>query len=376
MAFAVEVSTLQQLKDAVAAGGDITLADDIDGGTNPTVTIASGKTVNLDLNDHRFYASVTANGGLITNKGNLTVFDSGSNGTLENTNQNAGSFIRFITSSGTLWIKKGKVIAQSKMCLNAEDNSTMIIGTEGGSNDDVLIESKRLSSSQPTYYDGNSNSAVAITTRLNSTLIIYCGTIKSNSHYALFFADKASVNIYNGVFAKGPEVPSWFGNAGSFVNSDLVVYGGTYPSNPLKYLSQDSYTLKEGDVYNVYPMTNKKVSTVYTIDDIKNQLASASTTQAVYMTLGADVVINEKIELLHASQLTIPAGRTLTIQNGGLFVNDGRTINNGTISIVGNGFFSKPASVEGEGSIVISGYVINESAGVVNYVVSSAMQLQ
>ncbi len=374
--WATDVSTLQELKDAVAAGGDITLMADIDGGTNPTVTINPGKTVNLDLNGHRFHAIVDANGGLITNNGNLTVFDSGTNGTLENTKQNAGSFRRFITSSGTLWIKKGNVIAQSKMCINAEANSTLIIGTEGGSNDDVLIESKRLNNSTPTHYDENANSASAITTRQGSSLTIYCGTLKSNSHYTLFFDDQANVNIYNGIFTKGPEVTSWFGVNGGFVNSDLKVYGGTFPTDPTEYLSQDYYAQLEDGVYNIYRMPDPIVSTVNSLSDIKNQLTQASATQAVYMTLGANIVINEKVELPHASQLTIPAGLTLTIQDGGLFVNKGRTINNGTISTIDNGFFSNPASVEGTGNITISNFSVAINGDVVTYTISNGMQLQ
>ena len=95
MAWGEEVSDLQALKDAVAAGGDITLGTNINAGTNPTITIASGKTVTLDLNGHRLYASVSNSGGLITNNGNLTIIDSqnGHNGIIENTNGGAGGFM-------------------------------------------------------------------------------------------------------------------------------------------------------------------------------------------------------------------------------------------------------------------------------------------
>lgn len=378
MAWAVEVSDLQALKDAVAAGGDITLGTDINAGTNPTITIASGKTVTLDLNGHRLYASVSSSGGFITNNGNLTIIDSqaGHNGIIENTNGSAGGFTRFIESAGTLWIKKGQIIAQSKMCINAQQNSTLIIGTEGGSNDDVLIESKSNTSGNPTYYDGNANAAVAFTTRVNSHLTVYCGTFKSKSHYTIFAADKGDLKIYNGVFVRGVNAPGWFGVAGEFISSNLQIFGGTYPEDPSEYVAQDYYVEHSDDVYEVLPMPDPLLYTVYSVADMESALNNATYIQAVYMTLGANIVLDKKIVLPHGSQLTIPAGRAFAVQEGGLFVNEGRTVNEGTISITGSGFFSKPASVEGAGSIILSGYTINESAGVVNYTVSNAMQLQ
>ena len=378
MAWGVEVSDLQALKDAVAAGGDITLGTDINAGTNPTITIASGKTVTLDLNGHRLYASVSTSGGFITNNGNLTIIDSqeGHNGIIENTKGNASGFTRFIENYGTMWVKKGQIIAQSKMCINTNPNSTLIIGTEGGSNDDVLIESKSNTSGNPAYYDGNANAAVAFTTRLNSHLTVYCGTFKSKSHYAIFAADKGDLKIYNGVFVRGVNAPGWFGVAGEFISSNLQIFGGTYPEDPSEYVAQDYYVEHSDDVYEVLPMPDPLLYTVYSVAEMESALNNASYIQAVYITLGANIVLDKMIELPHGSQLTIPAGRTLAVQEGGLFVNEGRTVNEGTISITGSGFFSKPASVEGAGSIVLSGYTINESAGVVNYTVSNAMQLQ
>ena len=378
MAWGEEVSDLQALKDAVAAGGDITLGTDINAGTNPTITIASGKTVTLDLNGHRLYASVSNSGGLITNNGNLTIIDSqnGHNGIIENTNGGAGGFTRFIENYGTMWVKKGQIIAQSKMCINTNPNSTLIIGTEGGSNDDVLIESKSNTSGNPTYYDGNANAAVAFTTRLNSHLTVYCGTFKSKSHYAIFAADNGDLKIYNGVFVHGVNAPGWFGVAGQFISSNLQIFGGTYPEDPSEYVAQDYYVEHSDDVYEVLPMPDPLLYTVNSVAEMESALANATYIQAVYMTLGTDIVLDKKIVLPHGSQLTIPAGRTFAVQEGGLFVNEGRTINEGTISIIGSGFFSKPASVEGAGSIELSGYTINESAGVVNYTVSNAMQLQ
>ena len=378
MAWAVEVSDLQGLNDAVTAGGDITLAADINAGTNPTITIASGKTVTLDLNGHRLYASVSTSGGLIKNNGNLTIIDSqnGHNGIIENTYGSAGGFTRFIENYGTMWVKKGQIIAQSKMCINTEKNSTLIVGTEGGSNDDVLIESKSNTSGNPTYYDGNANAAVAITTRLNSHLTVYCGTFKSKSHYTIFAADKGDLKIYNGVFVRGVNAPGWFGVAGEFISSNLQIFGGTYPEDPSEYVAQDYYVEHSDDVYEVLPMPDPLLYTVYSVADMESALNNATYIQAVYMTLGANIVLDKKIVLPHGSQLTIPAGRAFAVQEGGLFVNEGRTVNEGTISITGSGFFSKPASVEGAGSIVLSGYTINESAGVVNYTVSNAMQLQ
>ena len=380
MAWAVEVSGLQALKDAVTAGGEITLAADIDGGTNPTITIASGKTVTLDLNGHRLYASATANGKLITNNGNLTIIDSqnGHSGIIENTYTGDVGCLRFIENAGTLWVKKGQLIAQSEMCINVQTGATLIVGTEGGSNDDVLIESKsNAGKTNASGYPGaGENDAVAMTLRANSNTTIYCGTIKSATHPSIYALTTANLNIQDGMFLMNPDIaPAWL-DGGSI--DFITISGGSYSTTPEKYLDQTHRAIlnTNNNLFEVIEILAPRDVTVYNSTDIVEAINGVTLSQAVNMTLGADITLDQNIELPHGSALNIPAGKTLTVPDDIVFVNEGATTNNGEIIILGTGFFSKPTKVEGNGAFTMSGYTKNEVAGVVNYAISTPMQLQ
>ena len=380
MAWGVEVSTLQGLKDAVAAGGDIKLMAEINGGTNPTITINSGKTVTLDLNGHRLYASATANGKLITNNGNLTIIDSqnGHSGIIENTYIGNAGYLRFIENAGTLWVKKGQLIAQSEMCINVQTGATLIVGTEGGSNDDVLIESKSNGgiTNASGYPGSGENDAVAMTLRANSNTTIYCGTIKSATHPSIYALTTANLNIQDGMFLMNPDIaPAWL-DGGSI--DFITISGGSYSTTPEKYLDQTHRAIlnTNNNLFEVIEILAPRDVTVYNSTDIVEAINGVTLSQAVNMTLGADITLDQNIELPHGSALNIPAGKTLTVPDDIVFVNEGATTNNGEIIILGTGFFSKPTKVEGNGAFTMSGYTKNEVAGVVNYAISTPMQLQ
>lgn len=380
MAWGVEVSTLQGLKDAVAAGGDIKLMAEINGGTNPTITINSGKTVTLDLNGHRLYASATTNGKLITNNGNLTIIDSqnGHSGIIENTYTGDVGCLRFIENAGTLWVKKGQLIAQSEMCINVQTGATLIVGTEGGSNDDVLIESKsNAGKTNASGYPGaGENDAVAMTLRANSNTTIYCGTIKSATHPSIYALTAANLNIHDGMFLMNPDIaPAWL-DGGSI--DFITISGGSYSTTPEKYLDQTHRAIlnTNNNLFEVIEILAPRDVTVYNTTDIVEAINGVTLSQAVNMTLGADITLDQNIELPHGSALNIPAGKTLTVPDDIVFVNEGATTNNGEIIILGTGFFSKPTKVEGNGAFTMSGYSKNEVAGVVNYAISTPMQLQ
>ncbi len=81
------VDNEEELREAMASGGEIILAKDIeDFDANDTVTVPAGTSVNLNLNGHKITATAnkTGNQELFLVKGNMTV----TNGTLELTAEN------------------------------------------------------------------------------------------------------------------------------------------------------------------------------------------------------------------------------------------------------------------------------------------------
>ena len=103
---ATPVTTAAELKDALAAGGDVVLMADITGvDANTAITVAAGTSTNLDLNGHKLAATAdkTGNQELFLVKGTMTV----KNGTLEFTAQNnqawnAMATIFDVTAGGVL----------------------------------------------------------------------------------------------------------------------------------------------------------------------------------------------------------------------------------------------------------------------------------
>lgn len=76
-----EVATADELTKAVAAGGVVVLTDDVELDVDNTITVAAGKSVNLNLNGNKLFgeADGTGNREMFLVKGNMTV----SNGTVE-----------------------------------------------------------------------------------------------------------------------------------------------------------------------------------------------------------------------------------------------------------------------------------------------------
>jgi len=387
MAWAVEVTTLQELKDAIpsdATPTTIKLMANIDAGTTTghVITIPSGKNVTLDLNGFTLSATVKANDRkLLVNNGNLIVVDSDPNGqgTIRN-NAVSGmnGFTRFIENSAnaTMRLEKCKIYS-NKMCIN--NIGTLYVGTQGGSNDDVIIES--LSNGGTTTYPGaGSNDAVGMTLRTGANLIFYCGTLKSATHPALYAADgRSNVTIYDGKFLINTSIaPAWFGNDPAWSSTDMTISGGVFSTSPAAFVDQSHMSLLDqiSNLYNVVEILAPREYVVYNESEIASAISNVTVNQGASMTLGANITLSQSIELPHGSNLNIPAGKTLTVQDGVVFKNEGATINNGEIVILGTGFFSKPASVTGSGQISMAGYSKDEVAGVVNYAISTPMQLQ
>ncbi len=381
--------TASDLKTAVAAlptdgtVATITLLDDVDGGimnaANKSALVfpANTKSV-LDLNGHVLSATLNLTDKnarkttyVIDNKGELTINDSGSNGKIKNNLANMTSShdcIRVINNGA------GATLTLNKCIIN---NGAMGIDNYGALtiNEGVTIEVGQGSTSTMVGQAyGNTNGGNAICMRGGSTNTINGGIIKSHTFQSIMALGTAIVTINGGDFY-GVEGFGWI-NYSLNNKSQLTISGGTFDVNPIEYVDQDHYIDLEDGRYVVKAYPDPIVATVYTLEELKENLNQATNVQTVQVTLGDDINVTEEVTLQHGSQLTIPAGRTLTVQDGGLFVNEGRTINNGTISTIDNGFFSKPASVQGSGTISISNLSITEEGNVVTYNISNGMQLQ
>ena len=103
--FGAVVSTVEQLMDAVANGGKIVFAADIEVSKNTTLTVANGKSVNLDLNGYTLSGTADKSGNqeMFLVKGDMTVTNGNVEMTaLNNQGWNAMAAIFDVTAGGEL----------------------------------------------------------------------------------------------------------------------------------------------------------------------------------------------------------------------------------------------------------------------------------
>ncbi len=393
---AVDCADLAALKTAVAAlptdgtVATIKLLDDINAGNlgagvNVIKTLKD-QVVILDLNGHNIKGKLTAETGRIifNDNGNLTIDDTsdGEPGVIENTNTAIHDFWRTIysrtnsslysTPCDVLHLKRCKVIAGcgTPLCV------------WGG---ELIIEDGvELLAKQAFRVGGgtgsNNSPAIDVCGNYGQVVTINGGIITSLGQAAICITKSTAprVTINGGTFTSNENVGIFNGYASA---NTISVKGGLFSADPKTFVDQTSYVIEVNEgKYEVKPLSSFENITVFTVEEMKNAFESIEEGHPLCVTMGSaaeDFVLEQEVELPHGSVFVIPAGKNLTVKTGGLFVNEGTTICNGTINVLGDGFFSKPHSVVGTGSI--SGY---ESAltihdnGYIRYDVSNAMQLQ
>ena len=380
------VADLQQAVNDAPNGVSttITLGATIDGGTisaaGQVLNIPAGKVIVLDLAGFEITAKLNtaSNANLrntvfvIKNEGVLTITGGGK---IKNTQLNSYDCTRAIENKAgaTLNLVNCEIIA-SKMGVRNYGHITI--------SDGVKIETgEGTTSTLVNASYGYSNGGVALEMRgegTGATGVITGGILKSHKFTAINMQDDATLTISGGEF-DGVEGFGWFGDDGMASYSNLQVSGGTFDFDPSAFVAQDAYYVEESaGVFEVHQLGEPVYRSVGTLAEMQAALAASTNVNPAVMTLIADVVLSESFTLPHGAQMIVPEGRTFTVADGGLFVNEGLTKVAGTIAIRDAGFFSKPANVEyqGSGAMELAGYSLTEVNNVIQYVISTPMQLQ
>jgi len=383
-----DLAALQEAIAALPTDGTVAtikLLDDIDGGelaanqsvlslpeNTKSILDLNGRTLSAQLKLTNYEQRLTIH--VINNFGELTINDSQTNGTIKNSyldaNKNSSSHdcISVIRNNAGATLTLNKCIIYNG-AMGIDNYGTMTI------NNDVRIEvAEGTKSTLVNSKYGYSNGGDAISARNGSHTTINGGFIKSHSFNAIEVNKSAIVAINGGEFY-GVEGYGWLQPLMTY-KSQLTISGGSFDMDPTEYVDQTHYADLVDSRYVIKDIPDGFASTVFTFAELQEKLNSATNEQPVFVTLGADINVAEVITLQHGSQLTIPAGRSLTVIDGGLFVNDGKTVNSGTIATIDNGFFSKPASVIGSGAFSISNLSLSVNGDEVTYVISNGMQLQ
>ena len=384
---AVDCADLAALQTAIAAlptdgtVATIQLLDDINGGTvssGSVLQFLKDQVVILDLNGKNITANLNAQSSRIifNDGGKLTIDDTsdGTAGKIENTataRHNCWRTIYSRTKTGdpladVLHLKRCRIIAGSGCAV-------VVWGKELIIEDGVEIEAKQAIN--PGSGVNNSPAIEIAANDCNTTVTINGGTFTSKGQAAICLTNSGrshNVTINGGTFIGHNDVGAINGYAPS---AGLTISGGRFSSDPYAYLDQAVYRTYENEgYYLVQNMSENASVNVYTFAELKEALNSASDVEGKNITIQSDIVINEPVKLKHGSALTIPANKTLSVVDNGLFINEGVTTNNGVISVVGSGFFSKPAKVRGNGSF--EGYTISQDGSNIYYEINNAMQLQ
>jgi|GEM_PF-4984642 len=397
----VGYETLSDLQSAIAAlptdgtVATIKLLDDINAnnsscfvsitsGGNGVILIRPYQHVILDLNGKKLQAAPNANtqnqciifvegqSGVANGGGHLTITDnSGSVGTIQNTNQATKCFKRnvYARRNSSLHLQKCKIITNQGWAVDVH-TATLTIEP------DVEIHATAPAAEGGGCGEDDSPAIRSV----DGIITINGGLIKSEGRAAIYsYRNSRGCNVtINGGTFYGHEN---YGIYGAYGANTIAIKGGFFNADPSEFIDQTSYVVDaNNDMFEVKPLSAFENITVYTVEEMKNAFESIEEGHPKSVTMASnavDFVLEEEVELPHGSVFIIPEGKSLTVKTGGLFVNEGITICNGSISVLGDGFFSKPYSIVGTGSI--SGY---ESAltihdnGQVRYDVSNAMQLQ
>ena len=382
----VGYETLSDLQAAIAAlptdgtVATIKLLDNINAGnvTSAVIQINLNQIVTLDLNGHNIKGKITSSAGRIifNNNGKLTIDDTsaGEPGTIENTSTAHNDWWRTIysrTQSGLascdeLHLKRCKVVSQSGVPVTVWGYKLTI---EDG------VELYANQPYKPTGGSGVANSPALCICSEDEIVTINGGKFISVGQAAVCIQESVTpvINISGGEFS-GHHYVGCFNGYGSTAKVNIT--GGTFDQDVSEMLDQTVYFARPSeDQYVVTPLSEYASLSVGTFAELKTALDNATLSSPVTVTLVGDVIVNDYVKLKHGSVLNIPAGRTLSVVEGGIFVNDGVTVNNGSINITGAGFFSKPASVRGTAVLTGAQWEMDAN-GVINYAINTPMDLQ
>lgn len=360
-------TSLQAAIGAADSQSVIVLVDDIDYGTIDAasdgvtpVTVPEGKQVTIDLAGYAVKASLLTNGSnyssiqVIANKGTLTVKDSVGGGAIENVLESSNACTRTVKNfeGATLNLEGGTISSASAVGL-------LNLGTCSISGDKTGVQSLKEG-----YSGGWDNACAAIENRDDGKLTIHAGTFKSASEAALF-CDSASalIEVYGGSFT-GSEAYGAFN--GSTADSSIVIYGGTWSSDPTDNLGLGAVVTSNGSSYTV---ASGGFSPVSVSGDITGAIKSLSDSNPGYLVVSGAATVSADVVLPKTSKIEVSAESSLTIGENVVFDRKGALVNNGTIQV--DGFLSNPLGIEGNGEIAGAP---DYSDGV--YEVADAMDLQ
>lgn len=201
--------------------------------------------------------------------------------------------------------------------------------------------------------------------RNKGSLTVEGGAISSTSSYGIYISSDA-VTISGGVF----DLKNLYGDS-------YTITGGFFTLNPTDFLDITQYkAVLQGDTseypnyYKVEPVVAAQ-RTVSTLAQLKNALSEATDDAPVSVTVAGNIEVNTPLTLGLTSTLTVGEGFTLSIVSGGILYNNGKTINNGTISTSGSAFLTNPSKVINNGTL--TGYPDATSG---TYIIEEPMDLQ
>lgn len=238
MAWGTDVASKTELQNALNAGGNIRLTDDIILGSSQ-VTMTSG-TVVLDLNGHNLTSTLgnyaSDKGALNISGGQLTINATGNTGKILNTGSNGCAIV---------------VGVGAKLIINGgEFKGYEALYTEGG---EITINGGVFPS--PGSDDNNIWLRKSGTTP--SKVIIKGGTFTGATGWRCFQVDPSCELVIEGGTINGN--PKTFYDGGG----SIVVKGGTFSENPSIYVSDPYYVTMVGDNYQVSHIGSNVAATGY-----------------------------------------------------------------------------------------------------------------
>lgn len=353
---ATEVTTQEALKNAVAAGGEVTLGADI----NASITIPAGTTVTLNLNGKTLTNEADSDTICVKMGGTLII---NGTGTVDNISHGCAA----IFNNGTVTLNGGTYTRSAEKGTgkdgenSANGNSWYTICNHGIMTvyAGVTVENKGTFSSlfengyqsytgstgeRSNYVDGTNQAAPSLTINGGTfkggkitiknddggTLVINDGMFTNNGNRTVFNANKATINggefncpttyFGNGIavdtahFDGGNNAGTLEISGGAFNgritkdnNSDVSITGGTFTDKESaeKYLAPDKMLDASGNVVNksitiIVPSEGGSTTTTPSTDNTKNpgtganDFVGVAAAMAVISLLGAAAVIRKK----------------------------------------------------------------------------------
>lgn len=353
---ATEVSTQEALKNAVVAGGEVTLGADI----NASITIPAGTTVTLNLNGKTLTNEAGSDTICVKMGGTLII---NGTGTVDNVSHGCAA----IFNNGTVTLNGGTYTRSAEKGTgkdgenSANGNSWYTICNHGIMTvyAGVTVENKGTFSSlfengyqsytgstgeRSNYVDGTNQAAPSLTINGGTfkggkitiknddggTLVINDGMFTNNGNRTVFNANKATINggefncpttyFGNGIavdtahFDGGNNAGTLEISGGAFNgritkdnNSDVSITGGTFTDKESaeKYLAPDKMLDASGNVVNksitiIVPSEGGSTTTTPSTDNTKNpgtganDFVGVAAAMAVVSLLGAAAVIRKK----------------------------------------------------------------------------------